>query len=117
MSLKIGCYLFTGPFSIEKAVVRKNKAAAVFAIVSRSGNSWDPCFRALDFGESGESGMTFSTHPDRTKWEAKNDGELGIYLLNENELDVSGEKNRKLIVKDLSKHFLQPDTFILLSGG
>ena len=117
MSLKLGGYLFTGPFGIEKAVVRTNKAAAVFAIICRSGNAWDPCFRAIDFGESGKMGVTFSKHPDRSKWEAANDGELGIYLLTENELDVVGEKIRKLIVKDLSKRFLKPDIFIPLSGG
>jgi hypothetical protein len=97
--------------------VRKNKAAAVFAIICRSGDAWDPSFRALDFGETGETGMTFSRHPDRSKWEAANDGELGIYLLTENELDATGKKTRKLIVKNLSQNFLKPNTFIPLSGG
>ena len=117
MSLKIGQHLFTGPFEIEKAVVRKNKAASVFAIVSRGGDPWDPRFIALAFGETGDDGVVFNEHPDCLKWEAENDGELGVYFLPEDELETTGAKSRLTVVKELINKFPVPGSQIPIGGG
>lgn len=80
MGLTIGNHLFYGPFQIEKVVIRKNHHPAVFAVVSRSGEPWNPIFRLLDVGYSGTEGMTAAEHPLSGKWREENDGALQIYL-------------------------------------
>ena len=40
MGLKIGGYLFSGPFDIEKAEIRKHQKPVVFAIICREGQPW-----------------------------------------------------------------------------
>lgn len=117
MSLKIGDYLFTGPFEIEKTLVRKNKAAVVYAIVCRAGAPWNPTFNAIAFGESGENGVVFSDHPERPIWESKNNGELGIYLLSEDELENRGSDTRQKIVSTLQSQHPEGSTNIPISGG
>jgi hypothetical protein len=70
MSLTIAGRLFTGPFLLDKAVVRANQDPAVYAIVVKQGQAWDPRFHLLDVGQTGEGGMIFARHPARSRWEA-----------------------------------------------
>ena len=116
MSLKIGTYLFTGPFDIDKAVVRKNKAAAIYAIVCRAGEPWNPTFRVLAFGESGDEGLTFAEHPNRCRWEADNDGELGVYLLTGTDNHVFSTEERLSIVTELQTQYPPHNANIPISG-
>jgi hypothetical protein len=70
MSLTIAGGLFTGPFPLDKAAVRANQDPAIYAIVVKQGQAWDPRFHLLDVGETGEAGMIFARHPARARWEA-----------------------------------------------
>lgn len=117
MSLMIGKYLFTGPFEVEKCLVRKNQAAVVFTIVCRGGEPWNPTFTAIAFGESGEEGIVFADHPDRVLWEANSDGELGIYLLTEIELETRGSRSRQAVVAELETAYPPGNAGIPISGG
>jgi hypothetical protein len=80
MGLTIGNHLFYGPFAIDKVTIRKNHHPAVFAVVSRSGEPWNPTFRLLDVGFSGPDGMVATEHPQLSRWREANDGALQIYL-------------------------------------
>jgi len=113
----IGNYLFTGPFELEKTQVRKNQTASIYAIVCRSGEPWNPNFTAIAFGETTKEGITFACHPDRQNWESQNDGELGVYLLVETELETQGSKSRLTVVDELQVDFSSGDANIPISGG
>lgn len=117
MSLMIGKYLFTGPFELEKMQIRKNHTPAVYAIVCRSGEPWNPTFTAIDFGESGENGIVFANHLDREYWDSQNNGELGVYLLVETELNAQGVENRLAVVNELQNSFPSGNANIPISGG
>ncbi len=80
MGLTIGNLLFYGPFPVEKVTIRKNHRPAIFAVVSRSGEPWNPTFRLLDVGFSGSEGMVAAEHPRLHQWLEENDGSLQIYL-------------------------------------
>jgi len=82
MSLKIKNFLLTGPFGIDDAVVRPNQDPAVYAVVSKGGEPWNPTFRVLEVDDTGESGVMFAKHPNRATWTQDADGKLGIYFLN-----------------------------------
>jgi hypothetical protein len=80
MSLKISGRLFTGPNDPATAVVRSNHAPAVFAVVDKAGQAWDPQFRLLDLGDTGGAPVVFAEHPDLARWTAAAEGKLSIYF-------------------------------------
>ena len=81
MSLKIRNYLLTGPFDIDDTIVRPNQDPSVYAIVSKGGEPWNPTFKVLEVGDTGETGTKFPEHPNRLAWTQAADGKMGLYLL------------------------------------
>lgn len=98
MGLTIGNHLFYGPFPVEKVTIRKNHHPAVFAVVSRSGEPWNPTFRLLDVGYSGPDGMVAAEHPHLPGWLEENDGSLQIYLYDmESKTDDSVHRATRIV--------------------
>jgi len=117
MGLKLSKFLFTGPFSLDKTVVRRNQNPVVFAIVSKEGEPWNPVFRLIDVGASDLSGIQFSTHPNRATWEETADGEIGVYVLDFSRKEVELEDKRSEVVDSLKAAFDPPNGFIPLQGN
>jgi hypothetical protein len=80
MSLKIYGRLFTGPNDPTTALVRANHAPAVFAVVDKVGQAWDPQFRLIDLGDTAGAPVIFAQHPDLARWSAAAEGKLSIYF-------------------------------------
>ncbi len=116
MGLKISGRLFYGPSSIDQVVVKKNHNPAVFAIVSRTGDPWNPIFRLLDVGYSGAEGMILSGHPKVGQWEAENDGELQVYLLDLKRQEGDPAERATAIIEEYRQSYQPPKGFISLAG-
>lgn len=116
MGLKISGLLFYGPAPLEQVVVKKNHSPVVFAIVSRSGETWNPFFRLLDVGFSGLDGLVLSEHPDVAKWQTENDGVLQVYLLDLKRKDGDPATRAQQIIADFREQFDPPRGFISLAG-
>lgn len=114
MSLKIGDHLFTGPFQVDKTRVRANHPPAVYAIICKGGQPWDPTFRLLDVGETGENGIVFAEHERLAQWEADNDGELCVYLLQRESNDRFDLEARESLVEDLRTRYDPPQGMVQL---
>ena len=80
MGLKIGGYLFSGPFDIEKAVIRKHQKPVIFVIISREGQPWDPEFRIVDIDASGPEGINFANEPRREGWDSGTISDIATLL-------------------------------------
>lgn len=115
MGLKISGRLFYGPSPVDQVVVKKNHSPAVFAIVSRSGESWNPIFRLLDVGYSGDEGMILSDHPKVGQWEAENDGALQVYLLDLKRKDGDPAERAKAIIDEFCAKYQPPKGIISLA--
>ena len=116
MGLKILGRLFYGPASVDKVVIRNNHAPAVFAVVSRTGEPWNPLFRLIDVGFSGTEGIVLADHPRRAGWEAENDGVLQVYLLDLKRHDGDPTTRAQAIIKECREHYQPPKGFISLAG-
>jgi hypothetical protein len=116
MGLKISGRLFYGPSAIDKVVIKKNHAPAVFAIVSRTGDPWNPLFRLIDVGFSGTDGMVLAEHPLRAAWEAENDGVLQVYLLDLKRHEGDPAARAQAIIEEYRQHYQPPRGFISLAG-
>jgi len=81
MSIKINGYLFTGPFPLPTTSRRANQAESVFAIVQKTGPAWDPVFRLLDLGRTGNKGVVFAEHPRADEWRGAEGTPVSVYLL------------------------------------
>jgi len=112
MGLKIGNLLFYGPFAVEKVTIRKNQHPAVFAVVSRSGEPWNPAFRLLDVGFSGPDGMIAAEHPHLSRWREANDGALQIYLFDLQAKSSDAAASASAIVDDLIALYSPPHGMI-----
>lgn len=115
MGLKISGRLFYGPLPIDKVVVKQNHSPVVFAIVCRTGEPWNPGFRLLDVGYSGIDGMTLSAHPNVSQWQADNDGELQVYLLDLKRRDGDPETRAQAIIEEYRERYRPPKGFISLA--
>lgn len=111
MALKIAGFLFTGPITIEKCIVRENQLAAVFAVVSKEDPPWDPQFRLIAVGETGSKGMIFAEHPDRERWNRDSGNRATIYLFSVSETD-GGATLRRDIVSSILGQYTPPDAVI-----
>ena len=81
MSLKLGGYLFYGPFAVDKVSIRKNQKPVLVALVSREGEPWNPIQRLITTLFSGEEGFTLAQHPDAAQWvDQCKGGELQAFL-------------------------------------
>jgi hypothetical protein len=116
MGLKISGRLFYGPYPIEKVVVKKNHAPAVFAIVSRTGDPWNPLFRLIDVGFSGGDGMVLADHPCRVEWERENDGVLQVYLLDLKRHEGDPVARAQAIIEEYRERYRPPKGFVSLAG-
>jgi len=112
MGLKIAGHLFYGPFPVEKVAIKKNHTPALFAIVCRTGESWNPTFRLIDIGFSGADGITLAQHPPRAAWVAENDGLLQVYLL-EIEAHEGDVGSRAAAIIELCRNRYQPPRGII----
>ena len=115
MGLKISGRLFYGPSSIDKVIVKKNHSPVVFAIISRTGDPWNPSFRLLDVGYSGTEGMTLSGHPKVSQWQAENEGELQVYLLDLKRHDGEPAMRAHAIIEEFRARYHPPKGFISLA--
>src|SRR5262249_27233952 len=116
MGLKISGRLFYGPSPIDKVVIKKNHPPALFAIVSRTGDPWNPTFRLIDIGFSGAEGMVLADHPRRSQWEAENDGALQVYLLDLKRHEGDPAERAHAIIEEFRQRFDSPRGFISLAG-
>tara|TARA_A100001015_G_C15030764_1_gene733101 strand:- start:836 stop:1177 length:342 start_codon:yes stop_codon:yes gene_type:complete len=113
MALKLGNHLFYGPFLIEKVNIRQNQTPVIFAIVSKSGEAWNPEFRLVDAGASGEGGLILSAHPNFAQWHNQV-GELQVYLLDVRGSSAKGLAAREKLAKEIAEFFAPPDNIIPL---
>jgi hypothetical protein len=116
MGLKISGRLFYGPSPIEKVVIKRNHPPAVFAIVSRTGDPWNPLFRLIDVGFTGSEGMVLADHPRRSEWEAQNDGVLQVYLLDLKRHEGDPATRAQAIIDEYGERYRPPKGFISLAG-
>ncbi len=116
MSLKIAGALFAGPFPFEKTAIRKNQNPAVFAIVSREGEPWNPVFRLIDVGESGAGGVSFAEHPSVARWKELATGEVGVYLLQRPRSEIPDDK-RQALVEEIRDSYDPPNGTVAIHGG
>jgi|SRR5579862_2160696 len=115
MSLTIAGRLFTGPFDLDNTVMRPNHQPAVFAIVAKQGEAWDPQFVLIDVGETGECGVAFSSHPSRGAWERAGAGHRPTVYLHSMP-KASGASEREALVAELRKAYPKPNTPIREQG-
>ena len=115
MGLKISGRLFYGPFSIDQVMVKKNHSPALLAIVSRTGDPWNPIFRLLDVVYSGAEGMKLSDHPKVNHWEAENDGVLQVYLLDLKRQDGDPDARAGTIIDEYRQKYHPPKGIISLA--
>ena len=117
MSLKIKNYLLTGPFAVEEASVRANQMPVVYVIVSKSGDAWNPTFKALEVGDTGVGGMKFADHPNRRLWEKDASGKVGVYLLAFERKEDGELAGRTAAVVAIREALVKTNGFIPISGG
>jgi hypothetical protein len=115
MGLKIAGRLFYGPSPIDCVAVKKNHSPVVFAIVSRSGESWNPTFRLLDIGFSGPDGMILSEHPQVAAWQAENNGVMQVYLLDLKRRDGDPAQRAASIIEECRERYTPPKGLISLA--
>ena len=96
MSLTISNTLFTGPFPLGKTTIRHNQHPCVYAVVSKSGYPWDPEFRLIACGETGDDGHNFAADPRVATWQTAG-SEVSLYLfVVPRDSDPGGEQRRAL---------------------
>ncbi len=117
MALKIAERLFTGPYALDESRVRKNQSAAVYAIISRSGEPWNPTFRLIDVDETGDQGVHFRTHEKRPEWERYNDGELSIYFFYMSVRAGHTADQRRWLVDAIKAQYDPPNGMISLAAS
>lgn len=101
MSLKILGRLFTGPNDPRTAVVRHNHPPAVFAVIDKAGQAWDPEFRLIDLGDTAGATVVFAQHPDLGRWMAEAKGKLTIYLHVPDADDGDATAQRRALVETI----------------
>ena len=116
MALKIADHLFTGPFDVEKTVVRKNHLPAVYAVLSKEGQPWDPLFRVLEIGASGQDGITFSNHARRGEWTARARGQICVYLMSLEGPEWQDVAARQSLAEQLGARHVPPNDVIGVTG-
>lgn len=117
MALKIGSYLFYGPYPIEKVNIRPNQTPVVIAVVSKGGAAWDPEFRLIDIDWSPDGGFRLADHPRRDQWKADPNASLQIYLLDAGKRDgFQSEADRRRVAEHIKTKF-PANSIIPLDGS
>jgi len=112
MDLKISGQLF---YVVDKVVVKKNHSLVVFATIGRTGDPWNPSFRLFDFGLQRNEGLTLVEHPKASHWQAENDGELQVYLLNLKRRDGDSELRAQVIIEECHARYQPPKRYVSLA--
>lgn len=111
MSLTISSVLFTGPFEIAKTMIRSNQDPCVYAVVSKGGQPWDPEYRLIACGETGDHGHDFSADPRTAVWKQIK-AEVALYLCRfPRDDDPVGDRRREL-VRQISGDHVPPSNLI-----
>ena len=116
MALKIAGHLFTGPYEVEKAVVRKNHQPVVFAVLSKEGPPWDPAFRVIEVGATGEGGAVFADDPRCPEWRTKAEGQLCIYMLPLEGAEFRSVDAREKLADEIRTRHAPPNEFVRVTG-
>ncbi len=117
MSLKLLQLLFTGPFDPGEAIVRSNKAACVFAVISREGKPYNPRFRVIDIGDTGGETVAFRDHPKLQDWRHESTGELGIYFYRPETREPQASEQRAQVVDELTAFYTPPKGVVAIDGA
>lgn len=117
MSLKLQNFLFSGPYDPARTIVRKNKAACVFAVISREGKPYNPDFRVIDIGDTRGDTVAFAEHPDLSAWQAEAGGELGLYFFRPDAGEPEASAIRSHVVAVLRGIYTPPTGIIAIDGS
>jgi hypothetical protein len=112
MALKIDGHLFTGPRDLEGTVVRLNHRPVVFLILSKEGPPWDPVFRLIDVGCSGDEPLVFAKHEKRAEWLRRCAGKPCLYLLEMDDGAGYKDGDRAGIAETIRKRHAPPHDVI-----
>ncbi len=116
MSLKIAGYLFTGPYDLADTVLRANQKPSVFVLVSREGKSYDPVFRLIEVADTAGQRVEFATHPERARWEAAAEGELGVYFFRPDAAEPEATEVRHNLVAEIMRLHRPPHGIVKVDG-
>ena len=115
MALKIANCLFTGPYMLDKTVLRENQAAAVFAVAPKEGLQWDPVFRLIDAGASQAGGLDFAAAPRQRLRRAPAESVHCPYLLpREGEMGRHDEERIRLAA-EIAARYAPPNDLITIA--
>jgi hypothetical protein len=116
MALKISGHLFTGPYDLDKTVVRRNHLPVIYAVLSKEGPPWDPMFRVIDVGASGEEGIAFGLDARRDGWKAGAKGQVCLYMMPLETSEYRTLEEREALADALRAQHAPPNDIIGISG-
>ena len=116
MGLKIGGHLFSGPFDLDKAKIRKHQKPVVFGIISREGKAWDPIFRIIDIDQSEPDGIVFAKDKRMSKWAEEGGENISVYYLEDEDGLTLTDEGRTSLVKKLRESFPPPYSTVSVDG-
>lgn len=114
MSLKIAGRLFAGPFPLDETEVRHNQAPVVFVVIAKEGKPWNPVFRVLGAGESGD-GLAFRDHPRRAEW-LMEAGQAPVLYFLAMPRSESSAADRQMLVEEIVARYAPPVGTVPISG-
>lgn len=117
MSLKIGKYLFTGPFALSECVIRHNHPRALYAVVVKQGMAWDPQFRLIEIGVSPSQGLDFAADPRLAGWQDAGGGQALVYLHHATDTDDGRPHDLHAAEAELLAQFGPSGGIVTLSNG
>lgn len=117
MSLKIGKFLFTGPFAVADCVIRHNHPRAVYAVLVKQGMAWDPQFRLIEIGVSPPQGLDFATDERLPGWQDAAGGLAVVYLHHATDTDDGRPHDLDAVAADLLAQFGPSGGIVTLSNG
>ncbi len=117
MSLKIRDYLLTGPFEPEKSAVRANQDPVVYVVVEKHGQPWDPKFRFIAAGESGDPGLRFVDHTDLATWRLGTTAPISLYFHSCSRAAGVTAEDRARIVAEINAAMRETSNQISIQGG
>lgn len=117
MSLKLSGLLFSGPFDPADTIVRSNKPACVFAVISREGKPYDPRFRVIDIGDTAGQTVAFRDNPRLDRWRQESTGELGLYFYRPDAKEPQATRLRQIAINELIAFYAPPNGIVAMDGA
>lgn len=111
MGLKIANRLFSGPYDMAKFRRRKNQSAVIYAIISKSGPSWDPNHHLVAVDTHGDEGLDFTEVAEAADWPCPEGGSLCLFVDFLDNHKTTAETRRK-IVDEIRQTLDVPGAFI-----